>query len=335
MAAIVLERVDKHFGARQVLHGVDFRVGPGEIVGLLGPNGSGKTTTLRLVAGYYRPDAGCVRIEEDGATAAAVGYLPERAPLYDALSVQHYLAFVGQCKGLGGRALDAGLERALSAFDLQAVRRTAIGRLSKGFRQRVGLAQAVLGDPSVLLLDEATNGLDPMQIVEARRMIREAATGRAVIFSSHLMQEVQALCTRALILRQGRVIADLPLRDGAAADGAVVLLRWRGADVAGLCEALQALPGVTAVSRLPADAADAADQGAGDRVRLRVQHERPPAALDALLRCALARGQVLDARRDATSVETLLLQAVARADAGMAIQGEGGGGGESEGRGAP
>lgn len=308
MTAIVLDRVNKHFGSRQVLFGVGLRVDPGEIVGLLGPNGSGKTTTLRLMAGYYRPDAGEVRVETaSGDRGRHVGYLPERAPLYDALAVQHYLDFVGRCKGLAGQALAAEVDRALSAFDLHGVRRTAIGRLSKGFRQRVGLAQAVLGDPSVLLLDEATNGLDPMQIVEARQMIRAAAAGRAVVFSSHLMQEVQALCTRAVILRHGRVIADVPLHEGQADDGCEVALHWRGANAAALCAALAALPGVAEVHPgLPED---------DGSLRLRVRHRAPPADLDALLGCALRHGHVLDARRQATTVETLLLQAVAASDA--------------------
>lgn len=312
MTSIVLEHVDKHFGSRQVLHGVHFRVDPGEIVGLLGPNGSGKTTTLRLVAGYYRPDAGQVNVTGGNGSARHVGYLPERAPLYDALSVQQYLEFVGRCKGLGGAALAADIDRALSAFDLHGVRRSAIGRLSKGFRQRVGLAQAVLGDPAVLLLDEATNGLDPMQIVEARQMIRAVARDRAVIFSSHLMQEVQALCTRAVILRHGRVIADVPLHEGTADDGRAVQLHWRGDDLAALCAALAALPGVTAV--LPGATLD------DGSTRLQLRHAEPPADLDAVLACALRHGHVLDARRQSTTVETLLLQAVADSDARQAAE---------------
>ena len=175
MSVIALQGVSKYFGSKRALDNIDFSVGEGEIVGLLGPNGSGKTTTLRLAAKYYEPDRGRVLLSSGVGRRAHVGYLPEKAPLYDALSVVQYLEFVGRCKGLGGRRLRDGVDRALKAFDLQEVRSTAIGRLSKGFRQRVGLGQAILGDPAVLLLDEATNGLDPMQIIEARRMIREAA----------------------------------------------------------------------------------------------------------------------------------------------------------------
>ncbi|MFT4100177.1 MAG: ABC transporter ATP-binding protein [Burkholderiaceae bacterium] len=376
MTAIVFEHVDKSFGSRQVLHRLDFRVEPGEIVGLLGPNGSGKTTTLRLIAGFYRPDAGRVAITACGTPRAdavdaragagdhgpdrrdasrrgpghAIGYLPERAPLYDALTVDHYLQFVARCKGLRGEALRADVDRAVRAFDLDGVRRSAIGRLSKGFRQRVGLAQAILGDPSVLLLDEATNGLDPMQIVEARRMIRAAARGRAVVFSSHLMQEVQALCTRALILRRGRLIADVPLdTDGQAFGAATVALRWRGADEAALRAVVAAIGSVEGVAGVAVDDRDGADdacgsgdsgsgdsasnddQGSGDSTsgdraardaaphrtrRLVVRYASAPAHLDPLLRAALAHGHVVEARPLSTSVEDLLIDAVRRSDAG-------------------
>jgi len=183
--AVALHQVCKSFGPRQVLHSLSLSVAPGEIVGLLGPNGSGKTTTLRLMAGFYTPDSGrvtvCGRQPAPGRGNADIGYLPERAPLYDALTVMQYLQFGAGVKVAGGAgARRLAIERAIDGFDLQAVARSAIGRLSKGQRQRVGLAQAVLNDPPVLLLDEATNGLDPVQIVEARAMIRRCAQGGGV-----------------------------------------------------------------------------------------------------------------------------------------------------------
>lgn len=313
MTAIVVEQVDKSFGSRQVLHRLDFRIDPGEIVGLLGPNGSGKTTTLRLVAGFYQPDAGRVSIPALGnAPGHAIGYLPERAPLYDALSVDHYLQFVARCKRLRGKAARAAIENALQAFDLEGVRSSAIGRLSKGFRQRVGLAQAILGDPSVLLLDEATNGLDPMQIVEARQMIRKAARGRAVIFSSHLMQEVEALCTRVLILRAGELLADLPLdTDCHASRTSHILLRWQGVGEAALhalTAALGALDGVVEVTT------DTRREPPGVH-RLVVRHTNAPAHLDALLQLALAHGHVVEARPLSTNVEDLLVSTMRAAAA--------------------
>ena len=304
---IALQGVSKYFGSKRALDNIDFSVGQGEIVGLLGPNGSGKTTTLRLAARYYEPDRGRVLLSSVAGRRAHVGYLPEKAPLYDALSVVQYLEFVGRCKGLGGRQLREGVDRALKAFDLQDVRSTAIGRLSKGFRQRVGLGQAILGDPAVLLLDEATNGLDPMQIIEARRMIREAAEGRAVIFSSHLMQEVQALCSRAVILRHGRLIADVPLDGKSHLEDGTVLLDWRGADLSGLIAGLERLAGAVAVAAEPS--------GPDGRHRITCRYAEPPESLDEVLRVALAHGHVLSASKPSTTVEDLLVAAVLKADA--------------------
>lgn len=307
MSVIALQGVSKYFGSKRALDNIDFSVGEGEIVGLLGPNGSGKTTTLRLAAKYYEPDRGRVLLSSGVGRRAHVGYLPEKAPLYDALSVVQYLEFVGRCKGLGGRRLRDGVDRALKAFDLQEVRSTAIGRLSKGFRQRVGLGQAILGDPAVLLLDEATNGLDPMQIIEARRMIREAAKGRAVIFSSHLMQEVQALCSRAVILRHGRLIADVPLNGKSNLEDSTVLLDWHGADLGGLIVGLKRLEGSVAVTAEPS--------GPEGLYRITCRYLEPPESLNEVLCVALAHGHVLSASKPSTTVEDLLVAAVLKAGA--------------------
>src|SRR5690606_24348417 len=340
MASIVFQNVDKFFGSRQVLHGVSFRVEPGEIVGLLGPNGSGKTTTLRLIAGYYQPDRGSVELlghprsaaagggnDHDshaepgrdsaifrrtatGSRAAYVGYLPERAPLYDSLTVLQYLRFVGSCKGLKGRALLASVEESMAAFDLGSVAKTAIGRLSKGFRQRVGLGQAILGDPAVLLLDEATNGPDPLHIIEAREMIRRAAVGGAVVFSSHLMQEVQALCKRAIILRHGRLITDIALNEpgSAGASGEVtVVLHWHGNELGALLANLNALGDVVHAVAVPSSAP-------GKAHVVKIRYAVRPASLNPLLACAMAHGNVQEIFFDDQSVENLLVHAIRQAD---------------------
>jgi ABC-2 type transport system ATP-binding protein len=245
--------VEKGFGRVKVLRGIDLSVTPGEIVGLLGPNGSGKTTTLRLIAGALAPDRGAVRvcgIDLDAAPREArrhIGYLPERPPLYDALTVTEYLGFVAAAKGLRRAAASRAIDDAVESFDLGLVRRRTLGHLSKGFRQRVGLAQACLGTSSLLLLDEATNGLDPVQIVEARAFIRRGSLGRGVLLSSHIMQEIATLCTRVVVLHEGKVIAvERPVGEG----GAQAL----HVEVAGIAPEralalVRALPGVAAAAQ--------------------------------------------------------------------------------------
>lgn len=318
MAAIVFDNVNKSFGSRQVLHDLSFRVDPGEIVGLLGPNGSGKTTTLRLIAGYYQADAGTLEVHgvthkgAVGLRQAYVGYLPERAPLYDSLTVLQFLHFVARCKGLKGKRLSSSIDTSVQAFDLGAVARTAIGRLSKGFRQRVGLGQAILGDPAVLLLDEATNGLDPMQILEAREMIRRAAAGRAVVFSSHLMQEVQALCTRAIVLRHGRLITDIALNSHAGDGRANVVLHWQGDALACLVARIKALDSVLSVDAKLADTPNKAHV-------LSVRFAKRPLSLNGLLACALALGHIQEVLFQSQNVEDILVNAIRASDRHAAL----------------
>lgn len=309
--AVALHEVCKSFGTRQVLDSLSLSVRPGEIVGLLGPNGSGKTTTLRLMAGFYTPDSGRITIRgrqpAAGRGNADIGYLPERAPLYDALTVTQYLEFGAGVKVEGGaRARRLAMERAIDGFDLQGVAGSVIGRLSKGQRQRVGLAQAVLNDPPVLLLDEATNGLDPLQIVEARAMIRRCAEGRAVVFSSHLMQEVEALCTRIAILRQGRLVEDAPLGESQAA--LQLHLALPAADHAALHGAISACPGVRGVDIAILDAGHS---------KWRVVWNHPAdsgAACDTVMRLVLAHAELRAVLSMQDAVETRLLAALAPND---------------------
>ena len=243
--------VHKSYGSQPVLRGVGFTVQRGEILGLLGPNGCGKTTTLRLVAGFLSPDSGAVQIcgEPIGSGSLAarrlIGYLPERAPLYDALRVRDYLDFIAAAKGVARLARGRAVAKAIDDFGLDTVASKPIAMLSKGYRQRVGLAQATLADPAVLLLDEATNGLDALQIVEARSLIRRGSAGRAVIFCSHLMQEVAALCDRVVVLHQGRIVE---MADAAAAPR--LTLRMTGLSVEAAMQTLGTVPGVSeAVAR--------------------------------------------------------------------------------------
>ncbi|MGH7383757.1 MAG: ABC transporter ATP-binding protein, partial [Candidatus Rokuibacteriota bacterium] len=212
-AVIVLESVSKRYGSATIIHDLSFTVERGEIVGFLGPNGAGKTTTMRMIAGFTAPTSGQVTVAGyDMATrnveaARRIGYLPERPPLYDALDVSAYLRFVAKVKGVRRTAIPAELERVSAACRLEAVLRHEIYKLSKGYRQRLGLAQALLGDPDVLLLDEPTAGLDPGQIQETREVIRSFGKGHAVLFSTHILAEATLICRRVAIINHGRLLA--------------------------------------------------------------------------------------------------------------------------------
>jgi ABC-2 type transport system ATP-binding protein len=212
-AAIALESVSKRYGSRTVVHDLSFTVAAGEIVGFLGPNGAGKTTTMRMIAGFTAPTSGRVTVVghdmavENVEAARRIGYMPERPPLYDTLDVATYLRFVARVKGVRGAAVAADLDRVTHACRLEAVFRSEIYKLSKGYRQRVALAQALLGSPEVLLLDEPTAGLDPGQIQETREVIREFGTRHAVLLSTHILAEVTLICRRVAILNHGRLLA--------------------------------------------------------------------------------------------------------------------------------
>jgi ABC-2 type transport system ATP-binding protein len=196
---ITVDRVSRSFGGRPVLHDVSFEVAPGEVVGLLGPNGAGKSTTIRVLLGLLRASSG--RTELGG----RAGYLPEVFAGYDPLSVDAYLRFCCRTKDLPRSAVGPALEAAV-ATDLS---RRPIGRLSRGQRQRVGIAQAILGDPPALVLDEPTTGLDPQQVVDVRRLVRGAAErGAAVLLSTHLLAEAAAVCDRVVVIAGGRVLAE-------------------------------------------------------------------------------------------------------------------------------
>jgi ABC-2 type transport system ATP-binding protein len=210
---IALESVCKQYGSRSIVEDVSFTVGRGEIVGFLGPNGAGKTTTMRMIAGFTAATSGRVTVAgHDMATqnvdaARVIGYVPERPPLYDTLDVATYLRFVAKVKGVRRAAMPAELERVSAACRLEAVFRTEIYKLSKGYRQRVGLAQALLGRPEVLLLDEPTAGLDPGQIHETREVIRAFGADHAVLLSTHILAEVTLICQRVAIINHGRLLA--------------------------------------------------------------------------------------------------------------------------------
>jgi ABC-2 type transport system ATP-binding protein len=205
--------LSKRFGEVQAVDRLDLEVRPGEVVGLLGPNGAGKTTTLRMLATWLRPDAGTVRVanldafEDPLGVRAHIGYLPEGAPLYGELTVRQHLVHVGRLHGLRGDRLRKALRQAGEQFRLDEVAGRPVGLLSKGFRQRVALAVALLHEPEVVLLDEPTAGLDPNQVAEIRTLIRSLGTARTVILSTHVLREAEAVCDRLVIIHQGAVRA--------------------------------------------------------------------------------------------------------------------------------
>ncbi len=211
---IRLEQVEKSFGATRALDRVSFAVQRGEVVGLVGPNGAGKTTALRVLSGFLRPDGGAVWV--DGIDAVArrreaatrIGYLPEGPPLYPELRVEEHLRFRARLKGVPRRELAARVDEVLERVSATDRRRVLIGRLSRGYRQRIGLADALLGRPDVLLLDEPTSGLDPAQVRDLRKLLVELAGDRAVVLSSHALAELEAVAARLVVLAAGRVAGD-------------------------------------------------------------------------------------------------------------------------------
>ncbi|HWA10701.1 MAG TPA: ATP-binding cassette domain-containing protein [Opitutaceae bacterium] len=205
----------KTYGAKRAVDGISFAVNRGDILGFLGPNGAGKSTTMKMITGFLRPDAGQALVDgidvtvDPVAVKRKIGYLPESAPAYPEMTVEEFLAFIAEVRGF--RAADARraqVDRAVALTHLGPVRKQTIETLSKGYKQRVGFAQALLHDPPALVLDEPTDGLDPNQKNEVRTLIKSMAAHKAVILSTHILEEVDAICTRVIIISRGRVVAD-------------------------------------------------------------------------------------------------------------------------------
>jgi ABC-2 type transport system ATP-binding protein len=211
---IQVEGLTKYYDDLCAVDRIDFSIQKGEIIGLLGPNGAGKTTTLRMLTGYFKPTAGQVKIkdfdiqEDIVAIKQLIGYLPESAPLYPGMLVYDYLDYVASIRKLTGDAKLKRLRRLVGLCGLQGIMHKTIGELSKGLKQRVGLAHAMMSDPEILILDEPTSGLDPNQIVEIRDIIREIGREKTVILSTHILSEAEATCDRIVIIHQGRIVAD-------------------------------------------------------------------------------------------------------------------------------
>jgi ABC-2 type transport system ATP-binding protein len=214
LVLIEIEGLTKRFGSFTAVDHVSFRVARGEVLGFLGPNGAGKSTTMRMLSGFMIPTEGTARIcghdVQTGGVAArtALGFLPEGAPTYPEMSVSGFLRFCARVRGYRGAALEEHVQHAIGLTHLEPVRLQPVETLSKGFKRRVGLAQALLHDPPVLVLDEPTDGLDPNQKREVRALIQRMAPDKAIVISTHLLEEVDAVCTRAMVIAHGKVLAD-------------------------------------------------------------------------------------------------------------------------------
>ena len=298
---ISVEGVTKRYGPIVAVDRAAFRVDRGEVVGFLGPNGAGKTTTMRMLTGTLQPDEGRIRFDGvpigDNLTAAKsrVGYLPESNPLYDDMLVCEFLEYVARLRGLDGAEARRGIGRAVEETGLAEVFFRPVSEISKGFRQRTGMAGAILHEPEILVLDEPTEGLDPNQRVEIRKLVNSLGADRTVILSTHVMQEVEATCDRLLVISKGAIAADGTVAELMDARHGIAryTVEAEGRDVA---ETLSSLPGV----------ADHGWEPVNGRVRVSLEaaddHELRPE----IFRLATERGWVLwELRRERASLEQL------------------------------
>lgn len=276
----------KTFGAITAVDGISLAVNKGEVLGFLGPNGAGKSTTMKMITGFLEPDAGSAAIcgidvlTSPKAAKAKLGYLPEGAPAYGDMTPSAFLAFIAEIRGYETSEIKARVAAAVSRAGLGTVVDQRIETLSKGFKRRVGIAQAILHDPPVLIMDEPTDGLDPNQKHHVRELIREMAPHKAIIVSTHILEEVEAVCTRAVIINRGRIIADGTAEDllRRARNHGAISIRVLEADAARITKALSAIPeiaGIETVEKinghirlraLPKTAASPA-QAVGDLIR--------------------------------------------------------------------
>ena len=276
-----IENLVKHFGPIKAVDGVSFSVARGEVLGFLGPNGAGKSTTMKVVTGFLSADSGRVTVDGEDISAnpiaakRRIGYLPEGAPLYSDMTTRAFLEFAAAIRGFHGDEKRRRVADTVARVALESVLEQPIETLSKGFKRRVGLAQSILHDPEVLVLDEPTDGLDPNQKHEVRSLIREMAPRKAIVLSTHLLEEVDAVCTRAVIISAGRIVSDgTPEALHARAEGHnAVTLALRGVESGTARAALAAAQGVRAVEELGTDAVAGRGGNGADGLRLRVLPE--------------------------------------------------------------
>jgi ABC-2 type transport system ATP-binding protein len=251
---ISVENLTKRYVTKTAIEGMSFRVEKGEILGFLGPNGAGKTTTMRIITGYMPSTEGSVKVdgfdvaEQPLETRRRIGYLPENPPLYTEMTVKAYLKFVAKLKGVSGVKVEDDVNRAMDRVNITDVQDRLIAKLSKGYKQRVGIAQALLNDPPVLILDEPTIGLDPKQIQEVRELIKSLAGNHTVVLSTHILPEVEQTCHRVIIIDRGKIVAvDTPQNLRSQIQGGLRVFIEVDGPVADVLAAMKAMPGVASV----------------------------------------------------------------------------------------
>jgi len=251
---IVAENLTKYYGARLAVDAVSFDVRPNEVMGLLGPNGSGKSTILRILTGYLHPTSGTARVAgydvvaESLEARSRLGYVPEDVPLYTNMRVLEFLEFMGRVRGVSSAHLPAAVDDAIERLSLGRVRTLMVSKLSRGYRQRVAIAQALLGKPKLLILDEPTNGLDPRQIIEVRELIRALSSELSILVTSHILAEMERVAHRVAILLDGKLLSVHSL--GGANNAARFRIRLRNATTAAVQAALRAAPEIEFVEAL-------------------------------------------------------------------------------------
>jgi ABC-2 type transport system ATP-binding protein len=288
-ASIEIQGLTRRFGPFTAVDQVSFRVQGGEVLGFLGPNGAGKSTTMKMITGFLAPTAGTVKVcghdveKEPRAAKRAIGYLPEGAPAYPDMTPESFLRFVAGVRGFRGAEVGQRVQSAADRADLRGVMHQRIDTLSKGYKRRVGIAQAILHDPPVLIMDEPTDGLDPNQKHEVRQLIRNMARDKVIVLSTHILEEVQAVCTRAIIIARGRVLLDgtpAELEARSALHNAVAL-ELAAASAGRARDELSALAGVQRVDVL---------DGADGLLRLRVVPARGANLIAEIARMAQGKG---------------------------------------------
>lgn len=309
--SVSVSNLSKSYGTARAVDAISFDVHAGEILGFLGPNGAGKTTTMRMITSYLAPSGGTVRIEgrdvqrESLEVRRLVGYLPEQNPLYLDMNVLEYLEYAAQLQGVSASMIHQRRREMVYVCGLQEMKHKDIGQLSKGYRQRVGLAAAMIHDPRVLVLDEPTSGLDPNQIVEIRSLIQNIGREKTVILSTHILPEVQATCNRVIIINRGKIVADGPIADLQrnlhGGEKVVVEIETGDADTFDLIAVqIRSIPAVTAVSL---------QEQNGASKRFTIETGQATDIRKELFRLCVTRGwTILELHREQTSLEDIFRQ---------------------------